>query len=48
MVMTNAKWEKIKDIISGVAYGSIDQQLSQKEKLIYGFGGLIIGVRPSK
>lgn len=38
------KLEKIKEIISGVVYGSIDQRISQRDKLIYGFVGLIIAV----
>lgn len=37
-------WSKIKEIVSGVAYGSIDQKLNQREKLTYGFVGLIIAV----
>lgn len=37
-------WRKIKEIVSGVAYGSIDQKLSQQQKLIYGFLGLIIAI----
>lgn len=39
-----SKHGKITAIVTGVAYGSIDQQLSQRIKLTYGFGGLIIAV----